>query len=358
MSITIFCNQYYTKGGTESFLASIVTANLEMGHKVKIVSLGEDNTVAPTKADYQNLSFKGCDKSQLRFIYEALKAHFKSSLIVYGNPGLSILALFQYLTFRRNSIAIVHGTEAWCKMPVRHRLGLKAVRRIIATTPYNSQSVSENNSIALNKFSILPIAIEGRHGIERKESFKIKKKGICQFLFVGRMNEAEAYKGIDEILEAISSSQELKNVTYLNVVGGGDDLDRLKSKAVNLGLGACTTFWGIIDDDSLNKLYSKNDVFIMPSEKEGFGVVFLEAMSFSLPCIGGNSGGTPFVIEDNVTGFLVSRHDRKTITNAMLRLATSEETRKLFGQAGYERVTNTFSFESFKSQLKSIQDLI
>ena len=357
MNITIFCNQYYTKGGTESFLASIVTANLEMGHKVKIVSLGEDDAVAPTKADNQNISFIGCGMSQLRFIFEALKAHFKSSLIVYGNPGLSILALFQYLAFRRNSIAIVHGTEAWHKMPLRHRIGLNAVRRILATTPYNSQTVSENNSISIDKFSILPIAIERRHGVEQKESFEIKN-GICQFLFVGRMNEAEAYKGIDEILEAISSSQELRNLTYLNVVGGGDDLNRLKSKAVDLGLDSCTTFWGIIDDDRLSELYSKNDVFIMPSEKEGFGVVFLEAMRFSLPCIGGNSGGTPFVLQNNITGFLVSRHDREMITTAMLRLATSEETRKLFGQAGYDRVTNTFSFETFKSQLKSIQDLL
>ena len=56
-------------------------------------------------------------------------------------------------------------------------------------------------------------------------------------------------------------------------------------------------------------LFRECHVFAMPSKKEGFGIVYVEAMLAGMPCIGANHGGTPEVIEHCESGFLIEYHD-------------------------------------------------
>ena len=93
---------------------------------------------------------------------------------------------------------------------------------------------------------------------------------------------------------------------------------------------------------------------MLPSGQEGFGIVFLEAMRYSKPCIGGNTGGTPEVIEDGRTGILVPFGDEPALATALERLLGDPELRLEMGRAGRQRLAERFVFERYRDRLAVI----
>jgi len=111
----------------------------------------------------------------------------------------------------------------------------------------------------------------------------------------------------------------------LQIVGSGDDLERLRAVANSLGIQDFLRFRGSLSDAELQHVYSESHVFVMPSKKEGFGIVYLEAMATGLPCIGANHGGVPEVIEHGKSGFLVEYDDAEQIVCYLRALLESPE---------------------------------
>jgi glycosyltransferase involved in cell wall biosynthesis len=86
----------------------------------------------------------------------------------------------------------------------------------------------------------------------------------------------------------------------------------------------------------------------MPSKKEGFGIVFLEAMRSGKPCIGGNHGGTPDVIEHGKSGFLVEYGNIDELANQIRVLADDPALRQTMGERGRALVADKFSLRNFQ----------
>jgi glycosyltransferase involved in cell wall biosynthesis len=120
-----------------------------------------------------------------------------------------------------------------------------------------------------------------------------------------------------------------------------------------LGISERVRFEQDLTDGELAAAYRDADLFVLPSGQEGFGIVFLEAMKFGKPCIGGNVGGTPEVITDGETGLLVPFGDEAALTAALDRLIGDSELRERMGRAGRERLLNYFTFPRFKERLRS-----
>jgi glycosyltransferase involved in cell wall biosynthesis len=85
-------------------------------------------------------------------------------------------------------------------------------------------------------------------------------------------------------------------------------------------------------------------VFALPSRCEPFGLVFLEAMVFGLPCIGTRRDAMPEIIEDGITGYLVETGDEATLADRLVHLLQDRNLAKRMGEAGHARVMSRFQW--------------
>ena len=179
------------------------------------------------------------------------------------------------------------------------------------------------------------------------------ERGGPRLLSVARLWAEERMKGIDHTLEAFAGLLERHPEASYRVIGKGSDKPRLQQLAETLGISQRVRFEEDLTDDELSEAFRDCDLFVLPSGQEGFGIVFLEAMRFGKPCIGGAEGGTPEVIEDGHNGLLVPFGDTKALKQAMARLMGDAELRRRIGRAGRQRLEERFVFPRFRDRLEA-----
>lgn len=84
-------------------------------------------------------------------------------------------------------------------------------------------------------------------------------------------------------------------------------------------------YYGDSNHDKLSELFNECDIFCMPSYFEAYGLVFIEALCYGLPCIGRNCYEMPYFIEDGVTGLLIDNDDIGNLADCMYRLLHDEK---------------------------------
>lgn len=113
--------------------------------------------------------------------------------------------------------------------------------------------------------------------------------------------------------------------------------------------------------DEMPLVYRGSDVFVLPSENETFGQVFIEAMSSGLPVIGTKVGGIPEIISDSYNGYLVPPDDSSILAQRIEMLLNNSITREGFILAGTKTVGEKFTaekqFASFDKMLKETTSL-
>jgi glycosyltransferase involved in cell wall biosynthesis len=170
-------------------------------------------------------------------------------------------------------------------------------------------------------------------------------------LTCARMHNADRFKGIDQTIRALPRLLEsIPDVRYI-VVGDGDDRGELEKLAQQTGVSARVEFRGNLSRSELAEAYRSCSVFVMPSRKEGFGIVFLEAAFFGKPSIGGAHGGTPEVIQDGSTGWLVQNGDHDQLAQVLTTILQDRETIARAGAAARTRLQERFLFENFRDSL-------
>jgi glycosyltransferase involved in cell wall biosynthesis len=137
----------------------------------------------------------------------------------------------------------------------------------------------------------------------------------------------------------------------LLIAGDGEERDRLRSRARNLGLDpARIRFLGHRDD--VPDLLGACDLFVLPSHTEGLPLSVLEAMSHGLPVVATAVGGVPEALGD--TGLLAPARDAGALAERMERLARAPELRRRLGDAARRRALEEFSFASMAARYEAL----
>jgi len=133
--------------------------------------------------------------------------------------------------------------------------------------------------------------------------------------FVGKLAH---FKGVDVLLEAARLYEdEHPNGILTLIAGEGELMPELLEQAKKLALQGLH-FLGHLDVKQLRDLYSTADVCVVPSRREPFGLVAIEALACGAPVIATNQGGLPDIIDDDV-GALVPVEDAAALSAAIVR---------------------------------------
>jgi len=140
-------------------------------------------------------------------------------------------------------------------------------------------------------------------------------------LSVGHLVEA---KGHHLVIEAL---RELPD-TELLIAGDGDQEQRLRRQAIELGLAERVRFLGTLPQDALRDYYGAADALVLASSREGWANVLLEAMACGTPVLATTVGGTPEVVTAPEAGHLLDERSAAAITRAARSLLSDTVTRE------------------------------
>jgi len=88
--------------------------------------------------------------------------------------------------------------------------------------------------------------------------------------------------------------------------------------------------------------FAAADAFVLPSEREGLGIVLMEAMASGKPVVAARVGGIPSVVGEGTTGLLFGRDDFAGFARALTELCTDAPLRRAMGEAGRRRAEAEF----------------
>lgn len=256
---------------------------------------------------------------------------------------------------RRPYGVLLCGVEAWNEtLGMDRKRTLRGATVRLAISGYTASRVSAVHP-DIGPVTACPLALLPETPTSTSlEHALLDRIGEDSVLVVGRMSSSERYKGHDELLECWSSVLAKVPNAQLVIAGQGDDLTRLREKAIALGVSESVLFLGFVTDGTLAALRERVAMFALPSRGEGFGLVYLEAMRAGLPCLGGANDAAADVIISGETGLLVDPKNGRALSEAVIALLRSPEMRSSFGAAGKRRFEREFTFERYCERLAPI----
>ncbi|MGG0642764.1 N-acetyl-alpha-D-glucosaminyl L-malate synthase BshA [Sporosarcina gallistercoris] len=158
-------------------------------------------------------------------------------------------------------------------------------------------------------------------------------------------------KRIPDLIRAFALVVE-KLPSKLLLVGEGPEMPRIRRLVDMLGVTDHVLFTGRRDD--LPELLSFSDVMVLPSEKEAFGLVLLEAFACGVPAVGTNAGGIPEVIEEGINGYIVPIGDPDAIAERTLRILSDSTLHPKMKEQAMETVKGKFSSDIIVAQYEKL----
>lgn len=153
--------------------------------------------------------------------------------------------------------------------------------------------------------------------------------------------------GIDVLLSALSKLGSNAEVKALVV---GDGPERASLEAIAANDGTPVKFVGFVPNGEIPHLLRSSDIAVLPTTGyEAFGVSALEAMGCGLPVVASRIGGLEEVVQDGVTGLLVTPGDPNELATALIRLIKNPAQRASMGRAGAQLVRSQYDFTSVAS---------
>ena len=354
LRVLLLMSEVSANGGIQRFNRTLLGACAELGVDCDVLALNDSSSVQDSTPIGPTVRIRAFDRDKIRFSLTAAAAvNFgRYNVIVVGHINLLTLTAISVAMKRRSRLRIfliAHGVEVWTSIAGLRRRALAAVDTILSVSGYTARTIQHQApEIGDSRFAVFPNALgetwTRKFSVLENEQVELPERFI---LSVSRLDKAERYKGIVTTLEAFAMLDD-PTLHYI-IAGRGDDEEFLAGVAARLQVSDRVHFVGGVSDAHLARLYRECLVFVLPSGKEGFGIVFLEAMYFGAPVIGAAAKGALDVIRDEQTGLLVPYGDARALREALLRLLTDEELRQSLKIAGRQTVTGDgcFTFNAY-----------
>jgi glycosyltransferase involved in cell wall biosynthesis len=338
---------FASEGGIPRILQIYLRALEELappGRPPRLLALNDP--VIPPAKDGKLDSAVGCGRDKRAFVRAALRLARGCERLICGHVAqLPVAWLAQRFNPRLRYYLVAHGVEVWRSFSVLEKIALCGADKILCVSDYTRRELHKNCPLPASRVVVLHNALVPDFDIAPGVPLASCPPVI---LCVTRLTKADRYKGVEHLVAAMPAIRAAIPGAVLRVIGRGDDLEWLRSTASGLVPGDAVQFLGYVDDQRLTAELRDCRLFALPSKKEGFGLVFLEAMAHGRPCLGARAGGVPEVITPE-TGLLVEYGDVPGIA-----AACAEALRRDWDENAILARARAFSYSPFKLRLASM----
>lgn len=185
------------------------------------------------------------------------------------------------------------------------------------------------------------------------ETIELLKKmdGYRNLIYVGSVSKRKNIALLIKAFNIIKSDKQNRDVQF--VIIGKDEGGYFEEckKIVEPQTESSIVYKPFIKNSQLKFIYQQADIFLLPSVKEIFGMVLLEAMNFGLPTVASGSAGAKTLIENGVSGVVLDDFSDEKWANAIQELLDSEKKRKFMGNAASELIRKHFTWESIVDKM-------
>jgi glycosyltransferase involved in cell wall biosynthesis len=363
----VVLSQLYAGGGIQRFNRMLLSALHELGLRCDVLSLGDPEESYERWNAPESATIRVFNHNKIQFALGVCSAIGRGDhdLIIVGHVNfLSLVA--SGLIFRpsrpKRVLMVAHGIEVWSGMDNRvTKWAAAKLNHILCVSRYTRQRIRlQRPELEDDRYTIFPNALSATWLQQRAQTHFIRSSGRLPkrfILAVTRLDQGDRYKGIPTLLESLAVLRD-KSLQCV-IAGEGNDRAYLEGMARRCGVSDRIHFVGAVSDAELARLYSECVAFVLPSSKEGFGIVFLEAMHFGAPVIAAREKGAVDVVEHEETGLLITYGDTIGLANAICRLLDDSDLRTRLIQNGRALVSanGRFSFRAYVARLGQLLNL-
>ncbi len=329
--ILLFTLQTFsTTGGiqkmTRTLAHSLHQVSLRKGWDFKLWSVYDaDNDLMPQYLPPQN--FKGFNIKRASFTAKAIKAAPKSNIIIISHINMAVIGLaIKTINPKCKVWLIAHGIEVWRPLSLLKKLFLKRCDKIICVSNFTKQEMIRWHEINADKCEVFNNAVDSFMKLPASftkpknllDRYHLTTDNVVLFTLT-RLAATEQYKGYEQVIKVIAKLRiEIPSLKYI-LSGQYDNTEeaRIKQLINEHKVEHQVILTGFINDKELPDHFVLADLFTLPSKKEGFGIVFIEALACGLPVICGNVDGSLDAIRNGELGKAVNPDDLTELEAAL-----------------------------------------
>ena len=355
--IAFFIGNMESSGGTERVLSIIANGLSERGHHVYIMSLKGKGSVFFPVSDA--IKFYWLEKEVPK---AGIIKKIQSLAVFLNHENIDFLVdvdiiLCFYSLFLKRFTPQVHWIS-WEHFNFYYHFKKNQFLRSIARRLVGRYSeclivLSEEDKAYYKERLNLRCRIIRIYNPNPYEDKAPKQEGEPIIFAAGRLTRV---KGFDLLIKSWKLLEDRYPEWKVLVAGEGADRKKLEKEIETSGI---RRFFLVGNTDRIEEYYKKAELFVLPSRDEGFGMVLLEAMAFSLPAVGYScKAGPRDIIEDGENGFLVVPGEIETFARKMESLMQDEHKRRKMGEKA-RKSTRRFCREQILDEWDQLlQDMI
>ena len=284
-----------------------------------------DSDLMPQYLPAEN--FTGFGTNKIAFVIKTITGAKKPDVIIISHINLALVGfLIKIINPKCKIWLIAHGIEVWRPLSRLQNAFLKRCDKIICVSSFTKQQMIARHKTDAAICEVLNNAVDPF--IKLPEMFIKPERLLKQYRLqtttpiiftLTRLASTEQYKGHDQVIKVISKLKDkFPGIRYI-LAGQYDHKEEIRIQRLisEAGVDEQVILTGFIAEQEIPDYFLLADLFVLPSKKEGFGIVFIEALACGLPVICGNADGSVDAICNGELGTAVNTDDLAELENTI-----------------------------------------
>lgn len=385
MHIVQICQRFFYGHGQEIHVYNLSCRLAKLGHKITIVTSGEDSLESfkkslnfPANIKIKTSKAIGLDYPPNQLLFPHLGQELlemKNVDIIHAHGAMSYSSLVGFTIARTKKIPFVftphfHPWRFFEQRPYRYTREayesvftvplMKEASAIIAVSPFEKQYLTLRRKLVTRKIHVIPNGINvyyypsivSRREVRKKLQIPEGKRYIITFGVI-----TDARKGLDRSLKIFDLINKKMPNTHLLIVGWKykENADALANLMDSLPCKNNISALGYVSEDDKIALIKMSDVLISSTTYEAFGIVLGEALILETPSVVTSVGGTPSIVKHGETGFTVNNFNSiNKFAQLSLKLLNNEKLRLSMAKKGQKLVKRYFTWHKIAKDVNRI----